>query len=118
MGLFTFPLPAVYVLILPGMAYPSCEKVAMIQVLFNVLILAVAFSAAKLQRKMQNSFHHIGDDFDLSDLNEDSWRKWLQNKSKKCMKWYRSVETKLSETSLHNAYIIKGHTINHKVEMW
>ena len=38
-----------------------------------------------------------------------------QNKSKKCMKWYQQVETKLMETSLYNAYVIKGHAIDHKV---
>ena len=38
-----------------------------------------------------------------------------QNKSKKCMKWYRRVETKLMETSLYNAYVIEGHVIDHKV---
>ena len=38
-----------------------------------------------------------------------------QNKSKKCMKWYRRVETKLMETSLYNVYVIEGHAINHKV---
>ena len=38
-----------------------------------------------------------------------------QNKSKKCMKWYRRVETKLMETSLYNAYVIEGHAIDHKV---
>ena len=38
-----------------------------------------------------------------------------QNKLKKCMKWYRQVETKLMETCLYNAYIIEGHAIDHKV---
>ena len=38
-----------------------------------------------------------------------------QNKSKKCMKWYRRVETKLMETSLCNIYIIEGYVIDHKV---
>ena len=39
----------------------------------------------------------------------------VQNKSKKCMKWYRKGETKLMKTSLYNAYVINGHVINHKV---
>ena len=38
-----------------------------------------------------------------------------QNKSKKCMKWYRRVETKLMKSSLYNAYVIKGHIIDHEV---
>ena len=38
-----------------------------------------------------------------------------QNKSKKCLTWYRQVETKLMETSLYNAYVIEGHAIDHKV---
>ena len=37
------------------------------------------------------------------------------NKSKKRMKRYQRVETKLTETSLYNAYVIKGHAIDHKV---
>ena len=36
-----------------------------------------------------------------------------KNKSKKCMKWYWWVETKLMETCLYNAYIIEGHAISH-----
>ena len=39
-----------------------------------------------------------------------------QNKSKKSMKWYRWVETKLMETSIYNAYVIEGDTVSHKVD--
>ena len=42
--------PAALVLVLPGMAYPSCEKVARVHVLFNLLILALVFSATCLQQ--------------------------------------------------------------------
>ena len=36
-----------------------------------------------------------------------------QNKSKKTMKWYRRIESKMLETSLFNAYVIEGHVIDH-----
>ena len=39
-----------------------------------------------------------------------------QNKSKKIMKWYRRVETKLMETSIYNTYVIEGDTVSHKVD--
>ena len=38
-----------------------------------------------------------------------------QNKTKKSMKWYRWVETKLVETSIYSAYVIKGDIVPHKV---
>ena len=38
-----------------------------------------------------------------------------QNKSKKAMKWYRRIETKLMEVSIYNAYVIEDAVKPHKV---
>ena len=40
-------------------------------------------------------------------LDQNMW----QNK-----KWYRRVETKLMETSIYNAYVIRGDRVPHKVD--
>ena len=39
----------------------------------------------------------------------------LQNKSKKSMKWYMWVKTKLMAMSIYNAYVTEGDTVPHKV---
>ena len=39
-----------------------------------------------------------------------------QNKSKKTMKWYRRIETKLMETAIYNAYVLEGEVTDHKVQ--